>query len=122
MTRPIDFHSARENGGESWERADPRQATLARLSWDQWGIYLPDGKDAHIVTLRHEDRTYVGKCDCKGDQFSIGPCAHLCTLRKAEAIGYPDVTGASVRIADETDAVDNHIERAVADGGREIRR
>lgn len=121
MTRPLDFQSARDDGGDSWDRADPRRATMARLSWDQWGVYLPGGEDAHIVTLRHDGRSYVGECDCKGDKFSSGPCAHLCTLRKAEFLGFKDITGKAVQLADETDAVDTQTEKAVADGGRELR-
>ena len=122
MTRQLDFETARDNGGDSWERADPRHATMARLRWDQWGVYLPGGEDAHIVTLRQEGHSYVGECDCKGDKFSSGPCAHLCTLRKAGFLGVKDVTGQSVELADEIDAVDNKIEKAVGDGGREERR
>lgn len=122
MTRQIRFKSARDDGGDSWERADPRAATIARLTWDQWGVYIPGGDDAHIVTLRHGGCSYVGGCDCKGDKFSSGPCAHLCTLRKAEFIGAEDITGERVHLADEIDVVDNQIEKAVADGGREGQR
>lgn len=118
MTAPIDFQAARDNGGDSWDRSDPRDATLARLRWDTWAVALPDGDDAHIVTIRHEGQGYVGECDCKGYKFSSGPCAHLVTLRKAEFIGAPDVRGEPVRIADETQPFDADIERAMADGGR----
>lgn len=115
--RPIDFEAARDDGGDSWDRADPRRATIARLTWDQWGVYIPGGDDAHVVTLKHDGHAYVGECDCKGDKFSTGPCAHLCTLRKAQFIRAEDVTGEPVDLADDADAVDTQLERAVADGG-----
>jgi len=122
MTAPIDFQAARDNGGDSWERADPRDATLARLRWDTWGIALPDGEDAHVAKLRHEGRGYVGTCDCDGFKFHSGPCAHLVALRKAEFIGATDVRGEPVHIADETEPFDDDVEQAMADGGTEVRR
>lgn len=115
----LNFESARNSGGDSWDRADPRQATIARLSWDLWAVYLPDATDAHIIRIRHEGHSYVGECDCNGFEFHTGPCAHLCTLRKAEFICAEDVCDQPVRIADEMEAADNNIEKAVADGGRE---
>jgi hypothetical protein len=116
--RSLNFEAERDEETDSWTRADPLNGTLARLTWEQWGVHLPDGDDAHIVTLRHESRGYVGECDCSGYQFHDGPCAHLCAVRKAEFLGIEDAAGEVVHIADEMDAADQHVERAVADGGR----
>lgn len=121
MTQPLNFDAAKENGGDSWSRADPRTATIQRLTFDQYGVALPDGDDAHVVTLRHEGQGYLGECDCKGYKFSSGPCAHLTTLRKAEFIGEEQANGDPVVIPDEVDRYDHHIEqsadKARTDGG-----
>lgn len=119
MTRVLDFQAARDDGGDSWDRADPDAAVIQRLRYDQFGIALPDGEDAHVVTLRHEGRGYVGECDCKGYTFGSGPCAHLATLRKAEFIGARMADGDVVAIPDEVDRYDAEIEQAMADGGQQ---
>lgn len=117
MTRTLDFQAARDDGGDSWQRADPRRAVIQRLRWDQFGIALDDGDDAHVVTLRHNGREYIGQCDCKGYKFSSGPCAHLVTLRKAEFINAQQASGEPVVIPDEIDRYDHAVEQAMADGG-----
>lgn len=119
---PLDFETARDGGGDSWKRSDPDAATIARMHYDEWCVRLADADESHVVTLRHERSSYVGECDCDGFKFHDGPCAHLCTLRKAEFIDASDVRGERVRLADDTDAADHHVERAVADGGTEVRR
>ncbi|WP_255195382.1 hypothetical protein [Halorarius litoreus] len=119
MTRVLDFEAARGDG-DSWQRADPRNAVIQRLRYDQFGIALDDAEDAHVVTLRHEGRGYVGECDCKGYTFHRGPCAHLATLRKAEFIGANMADGQPVVIPDEIDKFDHDIEQALADGGERL--
>ena len=65
---------------------------------------------------------YVGQCKtlvdegsepCKGFLYNEGPCAHLCTLRKAEFIGPVEVNGIRIEEAPESR------QALVADCGRE---
>lgn len=121
MTEPLDFDRKRELDSDSWRRARPRKALIERRSWDTWLITLPGG-DAHEVALSREHGAYLGTCDCDGFEYHDGPCAHLCTLRKADFIGETDVRGQPIRIFDRKavdDArADHTVERARADGGR----
>lgn len=118
MPDVLDFTEKRDEGSESWERADPLKGTVAQLDWRWWAVFLPDGDMPHIVRLERERGAYLGFCDCKGFEYSDGPCAHLCTIRKAEFLGIEDAAGEVVRVANRDQArADHHVERARADGG-----
>ena len=85
-TSTLDFESARDDAGDPWTRADPSAALIERKSLFGWFVTLPDGDDAHTVTLARDGDDYRGWCDCDGYQYH-GVCAHLCTLRKADFLG-----------------------------------
>jgi hypothetical protein len=112
MPEPLDFHAKREAGSDSWDRADPRSALLERQRWDTWLVTLRGG-EAHEVRLRRESGAYVGRCDCAGFEHHDGPCAHLCTVRKAAVVEVPDVRGRPVRVLDP----DAERAQAMPDGG-----
>ncbi|MBZ6496029.1 SWIM zinc finger family protein [Natrinema longum] len=81
---PVDFLEERDDGTESWTRADPREALIESFGRFGYKVTLRDGESVHYCALGIEDGEYVGRCDCKGWQYHDGPCAHLCTLRKAD--------------------------------------
>lgn len=119
MPDRLDFQAERDRDGDSWDRADPVNGTIARLSWDWWAVFLPDGDRPHVVQLRHDADGYRGRCECKGYEFQSGPCAHLCTIRKAAFLGVEDAVDEVVRVPDAAERHDQHVEEAVAatDGG-----
>lgn len=129
-SRPLDFEAERgREDSTSWERADPVAALIEAKSNQSWTVALPDGEDWHHVALIFDNGVYIGRCDCEGFEYHEGPCAHLCTIRKADAIGYPDVNGNAIEIervnrAAGDELADQHddTERARADGGRRIQR
>lgn len=96
---PLDFRTQQRARTESWERAEPDAALLERQGWDTWLVTLPGG-DVHELQLRRENGAYLGTCDCAGFEYHEGPCAHLCTVRKADYIHSDDVTGERVRVLD----------------------
>lgn len=81
-----------------------------------FGVLLPNGEDAHTVTYAKERGAYVGYCDCDGDKYHDLPCAHLCTLRKAEFIGAADVHGQTIE-ATSTGPGSEPEPELLADGG-----
>ncbi|MFC6785067.1 hypothetical protein ACFQFH_19990 [Halobaculum halobium] len=115
----LDFEAAM--GGTSWDRADGLHALIERASTYGWRVSLPDGEDAHSVALADESGAFVGWCDCEGYHWNDGPCAHLCTLRKAAFIGGETTTGERVRIA-STAVEDTPSGEALPDGGHQIDR
>ncbi|APW99415.1 hypothetical protein CHINAEXTREME_17285 [Halobiforma lacisalsi AJ5] len=80
----VDFLEERDGETESWTRADPREALIESFGRFGYKVTLRDGEDVHYCALGIDDGEYVGRCDCKGWQYHDGPCAHLCTLRKAD--------------------------------------
>jgi DNA-directed RNA polymerase specialized sigma24 family protein len=78
----LDFEAARDADTTSWQRADPQRALIER--WGRYGylVTLPDG-DAHFCAIGRRDGELRGFCKCKGFRHHAGPCAHLCTIRKA---------------------------------------
>jgi hypothetical protein len=130
MKRTLDFEAERDReDSTSWERADPVAALIEGESDHSWTVSLPDGEDWHHVVLIFDNGVYVGQCDCEGFEYHEGPCAHLCTIRKADTIGYPDINGESIKIerinrAAGDELADQHddTERARADGGRRVQR
>ncbi|WP_435062365.1 hypothetical protein [Halobaculum sp. EA56] len=116
----LDFEAAM--GGTSWERADGLHALIERASTYGWRVTLPGGSDAHSVALADEHGAYVGWCDCDGFAFHDGPCAHLCTLRKAAFIGGRTTTGERVRIASTAVEDSPPSGEALPDGGHQIER
>jgi hypothetical protein len=131
MPEVLDFESEREKGGDSWERAHPRDALVERMNRYGWRVYLPDGENTHHVVLAREGGKFVGRCHtfddqerltpCKGHQYGDGPCAHLCTIRKAAFINATDADGDIVTVHERDDELDvgaSHDHRvARADGG-----
>jgi len=130
-TVPLDFEGQRDADSASWERADPKAALIERRAWNTWLVTLPDGDDAHLVTLQRDHGAVVGECvlaesgdQCPARKYNDAgePCAHQCTVRKAAFGGIEDLYGDVVEIfsAEEigTARADYHIESAMADGGR----
>jgi hypothetical protein len=116
---PLEFEHERDQETESWARADPRAALIERRAWNRWLVTLPGG-DTHLCRLEREHGAYLGDCDCAGFEFHDGPCAHLCTLRKAEFLGESvTTTGHPVETFDQAqERADSLPNRALsADGG-----
>lgn len=88
---PVDFKAERDDRTESWARAHPDDALIEPFGRFGYKVTLRDGEDVHYCALGIDDSEYVGRCDCKGWQYHDGPCAHLCTLRKAAFLGRIDV-------------------------------
>lgn len=82
QTERLDFEAARDASTTSWQRADPREALIER--WGRYGylVTLPGG-DAHFLGIGRRNGEIRGFCKCKGFRHHSGPCAHLCTIRKA---------------------------------------
>ncbi|CAI49255.1 SWIM zinc finger domain protein [Natronomonas pharaonis DSM 2160] len=122
MTSKLDFEAERDDGSESWDRSDPLNAVICRMSWREWAVALPDGDEAHICELHHDGRGYQGRCDCQGFKFHSGPCAHLIALRKADALGLHDARGDRIELASDdrrhADDIEDAVDRAATDGGR----
>ncbi|ELZ12854.1 hypothetical protein C478_08013 [Natrinema thermotolerans DSM 11552] len=87
----IDFLEERDGDTESWARADPREALIESFGRFGYKVTLRDGESVHYCALGLEDGEYIGRCDCKGWEYHDGPCAHLCTLRKADFLELIDV-------------------------------
>ncbi|TKR27947.1 SWIM zinc finger family protein [Natronomonas salsuginis] len=128
-SRPLNFTAEREQETTSFERADPTASLIEQRSPQSWTVSLPDGDGTHHVTLIQDYGVYIGRCTCEGFQYNEGPCAHLCTIRKADTIGYPDVNGTPVSIERvnrdlDDELADHHddMETVRADGARRIRR
>ncbi|MEE6208617.1 hypothetical protein U3A55_00385 [Salarchaeum sp. III] len=90
MSPPLDFPRERDNETSSWTRADPDRALIERTSRYAYFVTLPDGH-VHRCAYAVENGEYIGRCDCDGFRYHDGPCAHLCTLRKAE-FGHDETT------------------------------
>lgn len=125
--RTLDFEAERDRDDPtSWDRGDPVAALIEAKSDQSWTVSLPDGDDWHHVALIFDSGHYVGRCDCPGFEYHDGPCAHLCTIRKADTIAYPDLNGEPIEIermdrAAGDELADQHddMERVRADGGRQ---
>jgi len=115
----LDFEAERDDETTSWERGDGLAALIERASTYGWRVTLPGGTDAHSVALADESGAFVGWCDCKGYEFNVGPCAHLCALRKAAYVHARTTDGERVRIASV--AVEDTPETR-PDGGHQIER
>jgi hypothetical protein len=127
----LDFEAERDAGTDSWQRAS-REALIERTAWNKWRVTLPDGEDAHEVRLERDHGALVGECIvldeadepelCPGFRWHEGPCAHLCTVRKAAFVRLDDARGEPVVIVDREDVdaarADHAVEKIVADGGR----
>lgn len=96
MGEKLDFEGERDQGTESWRRADGLSALISRESRAGWLVTLSDGHDTHIVAIVVKGDDWFGRCDCRGYQYHDGPCAHLCTLRKAAFIGAKTNDGETV--------------------------
>lgn len=112
----LNFDAIAGSGETSWARADPEAALIESTGRYGYRVTLPDG-DAHLVAVAREDGEHVGTCDCEGWEYNDGPCAHLCTVRKAAFAGVEDVEGEPVTIPRVDLDAHSADERAVADGG-----
>ncbi|QLG27710.1 SWIM zinc finger family protein [Halorarum halophilum] len=113
----LDFDALAGTDTTSWRRADPQRALIESVGRYGYRVALQDGADVHIVAVALDDDEHVGTCDCRGFEYHDGPCAHLCTVRKAAFIDAKDTHGDSVRIRRiDLDNVHDP-ERAATDGG-----
>lgn len=112
----VDYDAVAGSEETSWQRADPEAALIESTGRYGYRVTLPDG-DAHLVAVAREDDEHVGTCDCEGWEYNDGPCAHLCTVRKASFAGVEDVEGEPVEIPRVDLDAHSADERAVADGG-----
>jgi hypothetical protein len=112
----IDSIDFRDASGASVDRAQPHQALIERMNRYGWRVCLPDGERVHHVMLARDGDEFVGRCHsyaddiglrpCKGHKYGDGPCAHLCTLWRADFIATRDVDGDDVHIAHVDDDLD----------------
>ncbi len=98
---PLDFLTERDDQTGSWTRAHPDDALIEPFGRFGYKVTLRGGDDVHYCALGLEDGEYTGRCDCKGWQYHDGPCAHLCTLRKAHFLGQIDVAETDGSLEDE---------------------
>ena len=96
----------------SWQRADPEAALIETADTAQWTVALPDGNDAHTVTLFTDGTNTRGHCTCDGYHFH-DRCTHLITIRQAQLLDVLTVDGVIVRIptldAEAADAVERQV-------------
>jgi len=82
--QPLAFDPECAQETTSWQRADPVAASITRLGRYGFVVELPDG-DPHVLAIGYPpDGDPEGWCRCKGFEHNDGPCAHLCTVRKAD--------------------------------------
>jgi len=93
----VNFAPLAESSDTSWQRATPESALIESTGRYGYLVTLPDG-DAHLCALAVEDAQHVGVCDCQGWEHNAGPCAHLCTVRKAAFLESNDVRGDTVKV------------------------
>ena len=124
MPEPLDFRTEQHERTTSWERADPEAALVETTAWNRWRVMLPPSTTPHDVHLERENGAYVGRCDCPGFEHHDGPCAHLCTVRKADFGHYDDLSGRRIRIRSAGEERADHYaepeetdDRLRADGG-----
>jgi hypothetical protein len=119
---PLDFQAEIEAATTSWERADPTAALVEHVDGATWRVLLPGGS-AHHVDFVTERGAYAGRCDCEAWTYGDTgvPCAHLCTLRKAEFGNVESDDGEPIRARPNPDlgAEADPEPEPVADGGRE---
>ena len=114
----LDFEALAGGDATSWDRADPQGALIESVSRYSYRVALPDGEQVHLVAVAVEDGQHVGTCDCKAVKYHDGPCAHLCTVRKAAFIDERDTRGERVRIPRVDLDAHTTDERAATDGGQ----
>ena len=120
----VDFVDEAHRQSTSWERADPDRALIEQVDTNTYRVMLPGGA-VHKCKFGLERGGHVGSCECRGWKYrddDSSPCAHLCTLRKAEFVGDNADDGEPVEAVDtfaETDAAGDAAEPELrADGGR----
>lgn len=94
-TETLDFQSELKSNTTSWRRADPLGAGIKQLSGYRYVVRLPDSDNGHETWIARDGEDWVGRCSCRGYLHHSGPCAHLCTLRKAEYGGLITVESVS---------------------------
>jgi hypothetical protein len=104
--------AAMDRQSTSWQRSDPEAALIETADTAQWTVTLPDGQDAHTVTMFTDGINTRGHCCCDGYHYH-DRCAHLITIRQAELLDVITVDGVIVRIptldAEAVDAVDRKV-------------
>ncbi|ELY69319.1 hypothetical protein [Natrinema versiforme] len=113
----LDFRHEADEQTTSWQRADPRAALVERVDPITFRVMLQGGSEYHRVHYALERGAHVGWCDCKGFEYrddENSPCAHLCTLRKAEGPG--EITPLETVNGEPIEAVDS----SALEGGTEI--
>lgn len=118
----LNFRTERDNNGDSWQRANPDAALIEQTEPNMYNVLLPGG-NVHTCHYGKERGGYVGRCDCQGFEFGDdgSPCAHLCTLRKAEFIDADDDAGQPIKAKSTLTEIEAGREppaELVADGGR----
>ena len=112
----VEFAPLAGSDSTSWQRADPDAALIESTGRYGYLVTLPGG-DTHRAALAVENAQHVGTCDCQGWEYNDGPCAHLCTLRKAAFAEVEDVRGEPVTLP-RVSLDDNDLDlRAATDGG-----
>jgi len=97
----LEFEQEKDGPSTSWKRARPKEALIESFGRFGYKVTLRDGEEVHYCALGLEGGEYIGRCDCNGWKYHDGPCAHLCTLRKADFIGEIDVEAADGTPEDE---------------------
>jgi len=110
----VNFAPLAESSDTSWQRADAQAALIESTGRYGYLVTLPDG-DAHLCALAVDDDEHVGVCDCKGWEHNDGPCAHLCTVRKAAFLEISDVRGNTVKLPRVQLGKHNDDERTIHD-------
>jgi len=122
MPQRLNFEHERDENTRSWQRSDPTRALIEPFGQFGYHVTLPGGQH-HTVAIARDGDQYYGRCnDCKGFEYHTGPCAHLCTILKADFAGVEDITGQPVTISTVgsgtiTVGPDDHHEQVRADGG-----
>jgi hypothetical protein len=117
---PLNFEAEIEAATTSWERADPTAALVEHVEGATWRVLLPGGS-AHEVELVTDHGAYAGRCDCEAWTYGdpSEPCAHLCTLRKAEFGNIESDDGERIRALPDPARGAEADPEPVTDGGRE---
>lgn len=113
----LDFGCLTGSEATSWLRANPQQALIEPVGRYGYLVTLRDGAETHRTAVALDSGTHVGTCDCRGFQYHEGPCAHLCTVRKAAFIGETDTNGDRVRIRQVDIDADHAPEQRATEGG-----
>ena len=115
-----------ETDSDSLTRARDEDVRVSRTSdGEGYLVVFQDGDDIHRVDLERGPDGWTGDCRvrdldnpdrherCPGLKYHDGPCSHLWAVRSHIARD---------RLGDDDERHADDVERAVADGGRRVRR